>query len=152
MYGFPGETIVETVETLERVRQLYAHDLIQSAFWHRFVATAHSPIGLDPAAHGVRITGPSFGGFAENDFAHDDPAGQAPEWLGLGLRAALSSYMRGGGVGAGVPAWFGRPGAPPEGPRQLGARGLGETPGPDDATAERRVVWVGGAPVRETYG
>src|SRR2546426_10711351 len=109
MYGFPGETIVETVETLERVRQLFAHGLIQSAFWHRFVATAHSPIGLDPAAHGVRITGPSFGGFAENDLAHDDPAGQAPEGLRLGLRAGPPSYLRGAGGAGGGPA----PGGPP---------------------------------------
>jgi len=152
MYGFPGETLVETVETLERVRQLFAHGLIQSAFWHRFVATAHSPIGLDPAAHGVRITGPSFGGFAENDFAHDDPAGQAPEWLGLGLRAALSSYMRGAGVAADVRHWFGRPVPRPKVPRNWVARVLEETPVQDDATAERRFVWIGGAPVSESYG
>jgi len=152
MYGFPGETLVETVETLERVRQLFAHGLIQSAFWHRFVATAHSPIGLDPAAHGVRITGPSFGGFAENDLAHDDPAGQAPEWLGLGLRAALSSYMRGAGVAADVRRWFGRTVPRPKVPRNWVARVLEETPVQDDATAERRFVWIGGAPVSESYG
>ena len=73
MYGFPGETISETVESLERVRQLFAHRFLQSAFWHRFVATAHSPVGLDPAAHGVLIAGPRFGGFAENDLKHHDP-------------------------------------------------------------------------------
>ena len=50
MYGFPGETIAETVESLERVRQMFAAGVIQSAFWHRFMATAHSPIGLDPAS------------------------------------------------------------------------------------------------------
>src|SRR3989454_893732 len=116
------------------------------------VAAAHSPIGLDPAAHGVRITGPSFGGFAENDFAHDDPAGQAPEWLGLGLRAALSSYMRGAGVAADVRHWFGRPVPRPKVPRNWVARVLEETPVQDDATAERRFVWIGGAPVSESYG
>src|SRR5438445_11134649 len=69
MYGFPGEALVDTVETLERVRQLRAHGLIQSAFWHRHVATAHRPIGLDPAAHGGRITGPASGGRGENGVA-----------------------------------------------------------------------------------
>src|SRR3989475_5743056 len=124
MYGFPGETIVETVETLERVRQLFAHGLIQSAFWHRFVATAHSPIGWDPTAHGIRITGPSFGGFAENDLTHDDPAGKAPEWLGVGLRAALSSYMCGEGLTAEVRQWFDRPVPRPKVPRSWVARVL----------------------------
>src|SRR5207245_2028765 len=152
MYGFPGETIVETVETLERVRQLFAHGLIQSAFWHRFVATAHSPIGLDPTAHGIRITGPSFGGFAENDLTHDDPAEKAPEWIGVGLRAALSFYMRGEGLMADVRQWFDHPVPRPKVPRNWVARVLEETPVLDDPTAERRFVWIGGAPVNESYG
>jgi radical SAM superfamily enzyme YgiQ (UPF0313 family) len=152
MYGFPGETIAETVETLERVRQLFAHSLIQSAFWHRFVATAHSPIGLDPTAHSIRITGPSFGGFAENDLAHEDPAGNAPEWVGIGLRAALSSYMRGEGLKADVRQWFARPVLRPKVPRNWVERVLEDTPIHDDPTAERRFVWIGGAPVSESYG
>ncbi|HZC68523.1 MAG TPA: radical SAM protein [Nitrospirales bacterium] len=152
MYGFPGETLVETVETLERVRQLFAHDLIQSAFWHRFVATAHSPIGLDPAAHGICITGPSFGGFAENDLTHDEPAGEAPEWLGVGLRAALSSYMRGEGLTANVRQWFDRPVPKPKVPCNWVARVLEETSEQDDPTAERRFVWIGGTPVSESLG
>src|SRR5438105_4205793 len=109
MYGLPGETIAETVESLERVRQLFAAGLLQSAFWHRFVATAHSPIGLDPAAHGITITGPSFGGFAENDLVHDDPEGEPPECLGHGLRKALFNYMEGDGLTADVRTWFDRP-------------------------------------------
>ena len=48
MYGFPTETAQETVDALERVRQLFAEGCIQSAFWHRFAATAHSPIGREP--------------------------------------------------------------------------------------------------------
>src|SRR6185295_11773376 len=71
MYGYPGETVTETLESLERVRQMFAAGLIQSAFWHRFVATAHSPIGLQPEAHGIRVTGPRFEGFAENDLVHE---------------------------------------------------------------------------------
>src|SRR5437660_2092699 len=152
MYGFPGETLVETVETLERVRQLFAHGLIQSAFWHRFVATAHSPIGLDPTTHGIRITGPSFGGFAENDLTHDDPAGKAPEWLGVGLRAALSFYMRGEGLAAHVRQWFDHPVPRPMVPRHWVARVLEATPVQDDPMEERRVVWIGGAPGSESSG
>ena len=60
MYGFPTETAQETIDALERVRQLFAEGCIQSAFWHRFTATAHSPIGQQPellrhqAAQGTR--------------------------------------------------------------------------------------------------
>ena len=152
MYGLPGETIAETVDSLERVRQLFAQDLIQSAFWHRFVATAHSPIGLDPAAHGIRITGPAFGGFAENDLTHADPLGAAPAWLGEGLRKALYQYMEGEGVTADVRSWFDQPVPRPKVPRSWASRVLAETSTGDDPTAERRLVWIGGTPVIEPSG
>jgi hypothetical protein len=152
MYGLPGETIAETVDSLERVRQLFAQDLIQSAFWHRFVATAHSPIGLDPAAHGIRITGPAFGGFAENDLAHDDPCGEAPAWLGEGLRKALYQYMEGEGVTADVRNWFDHPVPKPKAPRDWVARALAERSDGDDPTAARCLAWIGGTPVIEPSG
>jgi hypothetical protein len=137
------------VESLERVRQLFAQNLIQSAFWHRFTATAHSPIGLDPAAHGIRITGPAFGGFGENDLTHEDPLGAAPEWLGEGLRKALYQYMEGEGLTADVRNWFVHPVPKPKVPRGWAARVLAETATGDDPTAERRFVWTGGTPVIE---
>ena len=55
MYGFPTETEQETVDALERVRQLFDAACIQSAFWHRFAATVHSPIGLEPKKYGIRV-------------------------------------------------------------------------------------------------
>src|SRR6185312_10968974 len=55
MYGFPTETAQDTVDALERVRQLFAEGCVQSAFWHRFTATAHSPIGQEPKLFGIRL-------------------------------------------------------------------------------------------------
>ncbi|HEX3006228.1 MAG TPA: radical SAM protein, partial [Bacteroidales bacterium] len=46
MYGFPTQSVQETVDSLEVVRQLFMNGLIQSGFWHQFALTAHSPIGL----------------------------------------------------------------------------------------------------------
>lgn len=149
MYGFPGETLAETVEALERVRQLFARGLIQSAFWHRFVATAHSPIGLDPAAYGIRITGPTFGGFAENDLTHDDPAGVLDEWVGEGLRVALFNYREGLGLKADVRTWFRRAVPRPRVPRDWVTRTLADARRGDDPGAERHLVWIGGTPVLE---
>lgn len=151
MYGFPSQTIAETVDALERVRQLFANDLIQSAFWHRFVATAHSPIGLDPSAHGIRITGPPFGGFAENDLLHEDPTGAAPPWLGDGLRRAVLAYMEGEGLTRPVQAWFDRPVPRPAVPRTWVRRVLA-VPHRDPLTPDRRFVWIGGTPVVESHG
>jgi hypothetical protein len=39
MYAFPTETAQDTIDALERVRQLFAAGCIQSAYWHRFAAT-----------------------------------------------------------------------------------------------------------------
>ncbi len=149
MYAMPGETTAETVDALERVRQLFKAGLIQSAFWHRFMATAHSPIGLDPAAHGIRITGPRFEGFAENDLTYEDAAGATPPWIGAGLRAALAAYMAGEGLTADVRIWFARPVPAPTVSRSWLARALAGTTA-DDPAAERRFVWIGGTPVSET--
>lgn len=149
MYGLPGETIAETVEALERVRQLFMSDLLQSAFWHKFVATAHSPMGLDPAAHGIRITGPPYGGFAENDLTHEDRRGEAPAWLGAGLKRAILSYMEGEGLTKPVQTWFDRPVPRPAVPRTWVRRVLA-SPRRDRVTPDRRFVWIGGTPVVES--
>ncbi|NDF44875.1 MAG: radical SAM protein, partial [Betaproteobacteria bacterium] len=45
MYGFPTQTLQDTVDALEYVRQLFENGCIQSGFFHRFVCTVHSPVG-----------------------------------------------------------------------------------------------------------
>lgn len=109
-------------------------------------------IGLAPEAHGIRITGPSFGGFAENDLTHEDRTGRAPAWLGEGLRRALFNYMEGRGLTVDVRRWFDRPVPRPKAPRDWVDRALAEgSREEDDPTAERRFVWVGGEPVIERH-
>jgi radical SAM superfamily enzyme YgiQ (UPF0313 family) len=147
MYGCPSETVQETVDSLERVRQLFSADLIQSAFWHRFTATAHSPIGLAPAAHGVRILGPAFQGFAENDLLHEDRVGKAPEWLGEGLRRSMLNYLEGRGLNLEVRRWFDHSVPRPRVPQAWVKRLLRDRMVKDDPCIERRVVWLGGTPI-----
>jgi radical SAM superfamily enzyme YgiQ (UPF0313 family) len=106
MYGFPGETEQETVDALERVRQLFAEGCIQSAYWHRFAATTHSPIGQDPRRYGIRLLRAPKATFARNDLAFEDPVGCDHEFLGEGLRKALYNYMHGIGLDLDVRTWF----------------------------------------------
>jgi hypothetical protein len=117
MYGFPTETTQDTIDALDRVRQLFAAGCIQSAYWHRFAATAHSPIGLHPEKYGITLRTPPNITFAHNDLAFDDPVGTDHDFLGSGLRKALYSYMHGVGLDEDVRIWF----EPPEnGPRGCG--------------------------------
>jgi hypothetical protein len=106
MYGFPTETEQDTIDALERVRQLFAAGCIQSAYWHRFAATAHSPIGLDPDAYGITLAPPPDIRFAHNDVPFEDPTGTDHDYLGSGLRKALYNYMHGIGLEADVREWF----------------------------------------------
>lgn len=152
MYGCPSETVQETVDSLERVRQLIAADLIQSAFWHRFTATAHSPVGIDPSAHGLRIIGPEFRGFAENDLIHRDRRSDVPAWLGEGLRRSMWNYLEGRGLKMDVRRWFEYPVPRPRVPHSWVRRTLARRYEKDDPHAERRFVWLGGSPIREAAG
>jgi Radical SAM superfamily len=98
MYGFPTQTDEETINSLEIVRQLFQNGLLQSAYWHRFAMTAHSPVGKDPTKYGVVCTGPEFRGFALNDLHHDDPTGADHDKYSDGLIKALYNYMHGKGL------------------------------------------------------
>jgi radical SAM superfamily enzyme YgiQ (UPF0313 family) len=106
MYGFPTETEQETVDALERVRQLFAEGCIQSAFWHRFAATAHSPIGQRPELYGVRLGPEAPVTFARNEVPFIDPTGCDHERLGPGLRKAIYNFMHGVGLDEDVRTWF----------------------------------------------
>ena len=106
MYGFPTETAQDTIDALERVRQLFTAGCIQSAYWHRFAATAHAPIGLHPERFGITLRPPPNVTFAHNDIEFNDPVGTDHDFLGQGLRKALYNYMHGVGLDADVREWF----------------------------------------------
>lgn len=106
MYGFPTQTTTETVEALERVRQLFAAGCLHSAFWHRFSATIHSPVGRRPEAYGIALRDVEFKGFARNDVPFVDPTPTDHDLLGQGLRRAVYNYMHGLGLDEDVRAWF----------------------------------------------
>ncbi len=108
MYGFPTETLPETVDALERVRQLFAEGCIQSAFWHRFTATVHSPVGRDPGRFGITLLPRPAPVFAENDVPFSDPVGADHDAVGPALHRAVYGYMHGVGLDWDVRRFFPR--------------------------------------------
>jgi radical SAM superfamily enzyme YgiQ (UPF0313 family) len=106
MYGFPTQTVQDTVDALEYVRQLFAAGCIQSGFWHRFTCSVHSPVGLHPERYGVTLRPLPPGGFAKNDVGFDDPTGIDHDSLGFALNKALYNYMHGIGLDQDVRGWF----------------------------------------------
>ena len=106
MYGFPTQTIQETIDSLEMVRQLFETGVLQSAFWHLFTMTAHSPVGLDPEMYKVKKVTNEIGTFANNDIEHTDPTGANHELFGFGLKKALLNYMHGTCFEMPLQKWF----------------------------------------------
>ena len=95
MYGYPTQTIQETVDSLEMVRQLFELGVVQSGFWHQFALTAHSPIGLNPEKYGVTILNKEPGTFANNDLLFADATGIDHDQFSFGLKKSLYNYLHG---------------------------------------------------------
>ena len=109
MYGFPTQTVQDTVDALEYVRQLFLHGCIQSGFFHRFACTVHSPVGMNPQDYGVTLIPLPEGSFARNDIGFVDPTGTDHDMLGQGLKKAIYNYMHGLGLEDDVRVWFDLP-------------------------------------------
>ena len=106
MYGFPTQTAQETMDSLEMVRQMFQAGILQSAFWHQFAMTAHSPVGLNPEKFGVKKETETIGTFANNDIVHLDPSGADHDTFTLGLKKSLLNYMHGACLDYPLQKWF----------------------------------------------
>jgi radical SAM superfamily enzyme YgiQ (UPF0313 family) len=95
MYGFPTQTAQETIDSLEMVRQMFEAGVLQSAFWHQFAMTAHSPVGMYPEKFKVEKACSTSGSFANNDIVHLDKTGTDHELFSYGLKKSLYNYMHG---------------------------------------------------------
>ena len=109
MYGFPTQTVQDTVDALEYVRQLFEAGCIQSGFFHRFACTVHSPVGKNPEEYGVTLQPLPPVSFAKNDIGFIDPTGVDHDALGQALKKALYNYMHGIGLEEDVRSWFSVP-------------------------------------------
>ena len=108
MYGFPTQTVQDTVDALEYVRQLFEEDCIQSGFFHRFTCTVHSPVGLAPQEYGIELVELPPVTFAKNDIDFVDPTGVDHDSLGSALNKALYNFMHGVCLDNDIRSWFER--------------------------------------------
>ena len=133
MYGFPTETLQETVDALETVRRMFDEGIVQSAFWHRYAMTCHSPSGLNPERYGARRTTLESNPFCNNEvdwlpnttasscspklgelsaqkgLTEEGVQQQFPydiDAVGAALRLATYNYMNGLGLDKPVRSWF----------------------------------------------
>lgn len=105
MYGYPTQTIQETIDSLEMVRQLFEIGVLQSGFWHQFALTAHSPIGLKPSDYGIKPNYKDIS-FANNDIDFIDQTGINHNQFSFGLKKSLYNFMHGIGFELPLQDWF----------------------------------------------
>ncbi|MDD4921930.1 MAG: radical SAM protein [Bacteroidales bacterium] len=105
MYGYPTQTVQETVDSLEMVRQMFELGIIQSGFWHQFALTTHSPVGLHPDQYGLS---PDYKevSFANNDIQFVDKTGIDHGKFSFGLKKSLLNFMNGIGFEMPLQDWF----------------------------------------------
>jgi hypothetical protein len=144
MYGYPTQTIQETVDSMEMVRQLFQEGILKSGFWHQFALTAHSPIGLNPEEFGVKpLLKPIH--FANNDLEFTDKTGIDHSKFSYGLKKSLFNFMHGIGFELPLNEWFEF-----KIPRTTISRDyikncLQQTP-PFFVPPTNKVIWLGGQP------
>lgn len=150
MYGYPTQTAQETIDSLEMVRQMFAAGVLQSAYWHRFAMTAHSPVGLEPEKYMVVKDSDIIGTFANNDIEFTDPTGTDHESFSFGLKKSLLNFMHGACFDYPLHKWFDFKIPKTTVHPDFIVRALEEAePGMAKPTA--KVIWLGKQPVVELF-
>ena len=106
MYGFPTETFQEIVEALGNVRDLFQQGALQSAFWHRYAMTVHSPSGKEPQTYGIMNVETELHSFCNNEIAYEEDLDYDVEAVGEGLRLATYNFMHDLGYEIPLEDWF----------------------------------------------
>ena len=107
IYGFPGETVQDTINGLETIRQMMRHGLLVNAVYHQLSVTAHAPLGRKPELFPIRLGVQPFKGFAKNaiPFMYTDGV-QRSKGVHDALSLALDNFRRGLYFDDPIQEWF----------------------------------------------
>ena len=148
MYGFPTQTVQETIDSLEMVRQLFKSGVLQSAFWHQFALTVHSPVGMNPTKYGIKLLTKEVGTFANNDVVYQENTGVDHDSFSFGLKKSLLNFMHNLCLDDSLQNWFDfKVPKPKVDPNFITNALLEEEPVANKPTS--KVVWLGNKPQME---
>jgi len=150
MYGYPTQTVQETVDSLEMVRQLFEVGVLQSGFWHQFAMTAHSPVGMYPEKFGVVKETESIGTFANNDINYTDKTGIDHNQFSFGLKKSLFNFMHGICLDYSLQDWFDFKIPKTKTPKDFIYNALHEETD-FNIKPNAKIVWLGGKPTVEHF-
>jgi radical SAM superfamily enzyme YgiQ (UPF0313 family) len=104
--GFPTETAGDAVNSLEIIRQMFKNNVINSAYYHRFALTVHSPIFRNPEKYSIRIKLTKMNTFANNDVEYSESNQSGIDAIESGLNKAVFNYNAGLCLDDDVNSWF----------------------------------------------
>ncbi|WP_345093742.1 radical SAM protein [Flavobacterium chungnamense] len=149
MYGYPTQSVQETVDSLEMVRQLFELGILQSGFWHQFAMTTHSPVGMFPEEFGV-IPEQNEITFANNDINFKDKTGINHDKFSFGLKKSLFNYMHGICFDYDLQDWFDFKIPNTKIPSDYIVSCL-EKETDFNIKSSAKIVWIGGKPTSEIF-
>ncbi len=146
MYGLPTETLQDSVDAAEVVRQMFRAELIGSAFWHRYAMTVHSRSGREPEAFGVRRKDRLPNPFANNEVPFAENRGYSLDMVGEALNLSLANWLVGSGLEKPVHKWFDSKVPATTVIPSLITDHLIKPDGCRIYNDKARIVWIGGSP------
>lgn len=149
MYGYPTQTVQETVDSLEMVRQMFELGILQSGFWHQFAMTAHSPVGMHPEEFGV-IPQQNEISFANNDIQFKDKTGINHDKFSFGLKKSLFNYMHGICFDYELQEWFDFKIPDTKIPQDYIVSCLDKQDN-FNIKPTAKIIWIGGKPITENF-
>ena len=149
MYGYPTQTVQETIDSLEMVRQMFELGILQSGFWHQFAMTAHSPVGMFPSAFGV-IPEMNDITFANNDIQFNDITGINHDKFSFGLKKSLFNFMHGICFDYDLQDWFDFK-IPNTSISSDYIISCLENENTFASKPSAKIIWIGGMPITQTF-
>lgn len=107
IYGYPGETVQDTINGLEVIRQLIKAGILDNGVYHQLSVTAHAPLGKTPELFNVRLREQPAHGFAKNYLPFDYTDGVLrPHEMHEALSIALDNFRRRLYLDSPIREWF----------------------------------------------
>lgn len=109
IYGLPGETIFDTIRSLETIRQMFAAGSLNSAYYHRFSLTIYSRYYDKISDSGLSLIDDKLKDFANNDVDFSYNKFYDFSAVEEGINKAIFNFNYGNLIDADITEWFDYP-------------------------------------------
>ncbi|MCK5759643.1 MAG: radical SAM protein [Candidatus Delongbacteria bacterium] len=106
IYGFPGESGQELINSVEASRQMFEAEIVDSAYWHRYSLTFHSEVYKNKENYKIKVINDKINPFANNDIRYIDLENKNIDKYSSGLKKATYNFMLNSCLDNDIRSWF----------------------------------------------